>query len=207
MGSTGDPPVPVGDSPTGRARRPLPQGPSLLPSVALPVPPGESPGGTGQWPTGVEIGESSAALSPIESASTRRSAGCAVPSPRGRARVRGKAVCNCQGLGALPGVELCFPSLSVVDFIGSSQARWFARRFFPLTPALSPRRGRTVRRAFANPERFDSSQRGMRCSLSLRERARVRGNATPPTKTAGRTLPAQLDRLTGSLACAIQKQI
>jgi len=32
-------------------------------------------------------------------------------------------------------------------------------------------------------------------SLSLRERARVRGNETPPTKTAGRILPAQLDRL------------
>ena len=34
-------------------------------------------------------GESSAALSPIQSASTRCSAGCGVPSPRGRARVRG----------------------------------------------------------------------------------------------------------------------
>src|SRR2546426_2875903 len=83
--------------------------------------------------------------------------------------MRGKAVCNCQGLGALPGVELCFPSRSVVHFIGSSQARWFAERFFPLTPALSLRRGRTVRRAFANPERLDSSQGGMRYSLSLRE--------------------------------------
>src|SRR5713226_1996879 len=50
MGSTGDPPVPVGDSPTGRARRPLSKGPSLLAPGALPVPPGESPGGTGQWP-------------------------------------------------------------------------------------------------------------------------------------------------------------
>src|SRR5712692_7318861 len=53
--STGDPPVPVGDSPTGRARRPLAKGPSLLGSGALPVPPGESPGGTGQWPTGIEL--------------------------------------------------------------------------------------------------------------------------------------------------------
>src|SRR5713101_2309326 len=33
----------------------------------------------------------------------------------------------------------------------------------------SPRRGRTVRCAFANSERPDSSQRGLRCSLSLRE--------------------------------------
>jgi len=87
----------------------------------------------------------------------------------------GKAACNCQGLIALPGVELCNPSL--IDFIGSSQARWFAERFFPLTPALSPRRGRIVRCAFADPERLDSSPRGMRCSLSRRERARVRGKA------------------------------
>ena len=33
-------------------------------------------------------------------------------SPGERAGVRGKAACNCQGLGALPGVELCFSSLS-----------------------------------------------------------------------------------------------
>src|SRR6266852_5507659 len=82
-----------------------------------------------------------------------------------RARVRGKAACNGQGHGALPGVALCFPSLRVAAFIGGSQARWFAERFFPLTPALSPRRGRTVRRAFANPEPLDSSPRGTRCSL------------------------------------------
>src|SRR6266571_1469457 len=63
MGSTGDPPVPVGDPPTGRARRPLPQGPSLLGSGALPVPPGESPGETGQWPTALELGESTALFS------------------------------------------------------------------------------------------------------------------------------------------------
>jgi hypothetical protein len=50
MGSTGDSPVPVGDSPTGRSRRLLSKGPSLLPPGALPAPPGESPGGTGQWP-------------------------------------------------------------------------------------------------------------------------------------------------------------
>src|SRR6266851_8900367 len=62
-------------------------------------------------------------------------------SLRERARVRGTAAGNSQGLGALPGVELCFPSLRVVDLIGSSQARWFVGRFFPLTPALSPRRG------------------------------------------------------------------
>ena len=62
-------------------------------------------------------------------------------------------------------VELCFPSLRVADSTGSSPARWFAERIFPLTPALSPRRGRTVRRAFANPERLDLSPRGIRCSL------------------------------------------
>ncbi len=108
--------------------------------------------------------------------------------------MRGKAACNCQGLGALPGVELCFPSLRVADFIGSSQARWFAQRFFPLTPPSPLGRGRIARRVFANPERLDSLQRGMRCSLSLRERARVRGNETLPIKTAGRILRAQLDR-------------
>ncbi len=57
---------------------------------------------------------------------------------------------------------------------------------------------RACRRLFANPERLDSSQRGMRCSLSLRERARVRGNETKPTETAGRISPAQLDRLAES---------
>ncbi len=86
-------------------------------------------------------------------------------APCGRARVRGTAACTCQGLWALPGLDLCVPSLRVVDFIGSSQACWFAERFFPLTPALSPRRGRTVRRALANPERLDSSPRRRRCSL------------------------------------------
>jgi hypothetical protein len=93
-------------------------------------------------------------------------------SLRERARVRGKAVCNGQGLGALPGVELCFPSLRTVEVTGCSQARGFAARFFPLTPALSPRRGRPVRCAFANPERLDSSPRDMRCSPTLRERER-----------------------------------
>jgi hypothetical protein len=50
MGSTGDSPVPVGDPPTGRARRLLPSGASLLTPGAVRVPPGESPTGTGQWP-------------------------------------------------------------------------------------------------------------------------------------------------------------
>src|SRR5258708_4872374 len=45
------------------------------------------------------------------------------------------------------------------------------------------------------PRVLESSRRGMRCPLSLGERAWVRGNETPPTKTAGRILPAQLDRL------------
>jgi len=91
-------------------------------------------------------------------------------SLRERARVRGTAAYNCQRLGALLGVELCVPSLRMADFIFGPQARWFAERFFPLTPALSPRRGRTVRRAFANPERLDSSPRGMRCFLLESER-------------------------------------
>src|SRR5256712_1430 len=59
-------------------------------------------------------------------------------SLRERARVRGTAAYNCQRLGALPGVELCVPALRMADFIFSPQAHWFAERFFPLTPALSP---------------------------------------------------------------------
>ncbi len=74
-------------------------------------------------------------------------------------------------------------------------------------PGSPQSRGRIVRRAFANPERLDPSQRGMRCSLSLRERARVRGNETQPTQTAGRILQAQLDRLPDSVTRATQKQI
>src|SRR6266849_3038802 len=38
----------------------------------------------------------------------------------------------------------------------------------------------------------------MRRSLSQRERARVRGNETEPTKTAGRILPAQRERVSES---------
>ncbi len=50
MGSTGDPPVPVGDPPNGRARRLFAKDHSLLAPGAIPIPPGESPGGTCQWP-------------------------------------------------------------------------------------------------------------------------------------------------------------
>ncbi len=77
-----------------------------------------------------------------------------------------------------------------------ANSRWFWRRDEFPSPRPSPNgRGRIVRRALGNPERLDSSQRGMRCSLSLRERVRVRGNETQPTKTAGPILQAQLDRL------------
>src|SRR5207245_1864761 len=62
-GSTGDSPVPVGDSPTGRSKRLPAKRQSLLPSGALPVPHGESPGGTGHRPTGIELGESTALFS------------------------------------------------------------------------------------------------------------------------------------------------
>ena len=77
----------------------------------------------------------------------------------------------------------------------------------PVTSVPLPRGGRIVRRAFANPERLESSQRGMRRSLSLRERVRVRGNETPPTKLAGRILRAQLDRLPEPVTCATQEQV
>src|SRR5216684_2579391 len=79
-----------------------------------------------------------------------------------------------------------------------SQAHWCSERSFPLTPPSPLGRGRIARRAFVNPERLDSSQRGMRRSLSLRERARVRGNETQPTKTAGRILRAQRERVSES---------
>ena len=74
------------------------------------------------------------------------------------------------------------------------QAHWCFEGCFPLTPAL-PRGGRIVRRAVANPERLDSSQRGRRSPLSLRERVRVRGSEVQPIKTTGRILQARFDRL------------
>src|SRR6266851_867031 len=81
------------------------------------------------------------------------------PPPCRRAWVRGKAPWKCQGLGALPGVELCFPWLRVVDFIGSSQAGWFAERFFPLTPALPEQReNRTPRCRRSRAPRFAAAR-------------------------------------------------
>src|SRR5229473_788284 len=73
-------------------------------------------------------------------------------SLRERGRVRGKAACNCQGLVALPGVELCFRPL--IDFIGSSPARCFAEHFFPLTPPSPLGRGRIARCRAANRTRW-----------------------------------------------------
>ncbi len=100
-------------------------------------------------------------------------------------------------------------------------------RLFPLTPALSlgerenrpPLRGesnalgragvsalnRGAHGASENDARLEKTQDAR--SLSLRERVRVRGNETPPTKSAGRFLQAQLDRLPEPVACATQKQI
>src|SRR5438093_12161923 len=50
MGSTGDPPVPVGDPPTGTSKAEPSRRLSLFAADALPIPSGESPDGTGQWP-------------------------------------------------------------------------------------------------------------------------------------------------------------
>src|SRR5881396_280897 len=50
MGSTGDPPVPVGDPPTGTSKAEPSRRLSLFAGDALPIPSGESPDGTGQWP-------------------------------------------------------------------------------------------------------------------------------------------------------------
>src|SRR5712692_6971112 len=97
--------------------------------------------------------------------------------------------------------RLCKPlSRAATSVVQPSRLYNYARRPETAPLPIPQRSGRIVRRAFANPERRDSSQRGMRCSLSLREivaarSARARGNETQPTKTAGPTLQAQLDRL------------
>src|SRR5438445_11445279 len=99
-----------------------------------------------------------------------------------------------------------------------SQAHWCFERSFPLTPPSPLGRGRIARRCEANRTRgvVRVSRRSIAertvplgatpdirktqgaSSLSLGERARVRGKETPPTKTAGRILQAQLDRLPDS---------
>ena len=50
MGSTGDTPVPVGDPPTGTSKAAPRIRLSSLAGDARPIPSGESPDGTGQWP-------------------------------------------------------------------------------------------------------------------------------------------------------------
>src|SRR5206468_295970 len=50
MGSMGDSPVPVGDPPTGTSKAEPSRRLSLFAADALPIPSGESPDGTGQWP-------------------------------------------------------------------------------------------------------------------------------------------------------------
>ena len=55
MGGTGDPPVPVGDPPTGTSMVALSKRPVSLVGDALPIPSGESPDGTGQWPVPPKI--------------------------------------------------------------------------------------------------------------------------------------------------------
>ena len=50
MGSTGDPPVPVGDSPTGSENDGLLSWRNALGNITLELPPGQWPGGTGESP-------------------------------------------------------------------------------------------------------------------------------------------------------------
>ena len=50
MGGMGDPPVPVGDSPTGTSKAAPRNRPPSFVGGALSIPSGESPDGTGQWP-------------------------------------------------------------------------------------------------------------------------------------------------------------
>src|SRR6266849_4324283 len=57
-------------------------------------------------PSPLGEGESLAALSPIQSASSRRGAGCGVPSPSGRARVRGNETQPTKTAGRILQVQL-----------------------------------------------------------------------------------------------------
>src|SRR5713226_3844108 len=109
------------------------------------------------------------------------------PSLRGESNTLGRASVSALNRGA--------NGASVVEFIRGSQTNRCFERAFPLTPPSPSGRGSVARRAFANPERLDLSPRGMRYSLSLRERVRVRGNGTPPTETPRRLLQAQIDWL------------
>src|SRR6266478_1938815 len=92
-----------------------------------------------------------------------------IESPAGEGQGEGEG-----GL-QLPGTRRFAWHVALFSFAGSSRLhRQFANAlvcgsFLPPHPrCLSPRRGRTEHGAFANPERLDSSQRGMQCSLSLR---------------------------------------
>src|SRR5216117_3171182 len=73
MGSTGDPPVPVGDPPTGTSKAEPSRRLSLFAADALPIPSGESPDGTGQWPVLPKTQLPNTLLAnPIRAAMTRR---------------------------------------------------------------------------------------------------------------------------------------
>jgi len=50
IGGAGDPPASVGDPPTGTSASNVAKRPCRLARTVAPVPSGESPDGTGQWP-------------------------------------------------------------------------------------------------------------------------------------------------------------
>src|SRR5881397_1421873 len=78
LGGTGDPPVPVGDPPTGIARSGLAKRLSPLAGLAVPVPSGESPDGTGQWPVLPSVIRHSRVTNPPPTRRPRRTfPGCA----------------------------------------------------------------------------------------------------------------------------------
>ncbi len=133
-------------------------------------------------------------LKPVQSVWTRRSAACGFPSPCGRGR-GGRRLTTVRDLAH--GLAWSFVLLGSDESASSAgRRRAGLRSVSSPSPRPSPLgRGRTVRCACPDPERLDSSPRGMRCSLALRERARVRGKATQLTKTAGGIRQAQFDRL------------
>src|SRR5215212_2325705 len=99
-----------------------------------------------------------------------------VPSPRGEGKGEGK------GDVTSPNAQRSrTDSTHLLGVSDSSQGCWHFQGPFPLTPALSPRRGRTLDRLLSRFSLLNQSRRvelledGIPSSLSSGERVRVRG--------------------------------